>query len=69
MPKLASTKIDDLLPNHTLIYVKDKQIVVEGTDDYVVRTIQGVSVGRNRPLPVGIYLVTVNGKTTKVLVH
>jgi hypothetical protein len=52
------------------IYVKDRQIVVEGTNDYVVRTIQGALVEKQKSqLPVGVYLVTVNGKTTKILVH
>jgi hypothetical protein len=58
----------ETLSTDILIYVRDRQVVVEGTDDYVVRTIQGITVGRKNPLPNGIYLVTVNGKTTKVLV-
>jgi hypothetical protein len=68
---LAYTGIEELAPdNRTLIYVRDRQIIVEGTDKYTVRTIQGMLVERQKSqLPVGIYLVTVNGKTTKVLVH
>jgi hypothetical protein len=69
-PKMVFADTNDLLAANTLIYVQDRQIVVEGTDDYVVRTIQGMSVEKRKSqLPVGVYLVTVNGKTIKVLVH
>ncbi|MCC8145785.1 MAG: hypothetical protein LIO93_04950 [Bacteroidales bacterium] len=50
------------------IYSENKKIVVTGADNYTIRNIQGIVVNRNIELPVGIYLVTVEGKTTKVLV-
>ncbi|MDR0427658.1 MAG: RICIN domain-containing protein [Dysgonamonadaceae bacterium] len=50
------------------IYSENRKVVVVGNDDYTVRTIQGVIVNKNATLPIGIYLVTVNGKTTKILV-
>jgi hypothetical protein len=53
--------------NH--IYVKDKQIFVDGTDNYTIRTVHGIAAVQNKPLPTGIYFVTVNGKTTKILIH
>ena len=56
-------KIDDFY-----IYSENKRIIVEGTDDYTVRTIQGITINNNTELSIGIYLVTINGKTTKLLV-
>lgn len=50
------------------VYSEDRKIVVTGTDDYTVRNVQGITVNKEAQLPVGIYLVTVNGKTTKILV-
>jgi hypothetical protein len=51
-----------------LIYSVNRRIVVEGAKDYTIRTIHGTPVNKNTELPVGIYLVTVNGKTSKLLV-
>ena len=50
------------------VYSAERRIIVEGADDYVIRTIQGVTVNKNGELPVGVYLVTVDGQTTKLLV-
>lgn len=50
------------------IYPCDRRICVEGCDDYRIYTVYGIPVLRNEYLPTGIYLVTVKGKTTKVLV-
>lgn len=50
------------------IYSVNRRIIVEGTSNYTIRTIHGTSVNKNTVLPVGIYLVTVNGKTSKLLV-
>lgn len=49
-------------------YPENRKIKVVGADEYSVRTIQGVLVDKDSTLPVGIYLVTANGKTVKVLV-
>ena len=50
------------------IYSSGKRIYVEGCDDYKIMTVVGTPVDRNENLPAGIYLVTVKGKTTKILV-
>ncbi|NDV47398.1 hypothetical protein D0T49_10105 [Paludibacter sp. 221] len=50
------------------VYTENRRIVVEGTEDYTVRTIQGLQVNKTEELPVGIYLVSIGKKTIKVLV-
>lgn len=50
------------------VYSENKRIYVEGTDNYTVRDIYGSPVRKNETLPIGIYLVTINGETTKILV-
>jgi hypothetical protein len=50
------------------VYSKDKRIYVEGCDEYRIITVSGMPVRKNIELPLGIYLVTVKGKTTKILV-
>jgi hypothetical protein len=50
------------------VYAKNRRIYVEGADQYRVYTVYGTNVNGNSELPVGIYLVTVKNKTTKVLV-
>jgi hypothetical protein len=50
------------------IYSYDKRIIVEGNSDFRITTVYGAPVPRNEYLPTGIYLVTVKGRTTKVLV-
>lgn len=51
------------------IYSQNRRIVVLGSDEYSVYTTQGIKVKKEQQLPVGIYLVTVNGKTTKLIVR
>jgi hypothetical protein len=50
------------------VLVKDRRIHVEGSAQYRIYTIQGISVNKNSELPSGIYLVTIKNKTVKVLV-
>lgn len=50
------------------VYSKNRRVVVEGVNDYTVRTLQGVFLEKNTELPVGVYLVTVGSKTTKLFV-
>jgi hypothetical protein len=50
------------------VYSANKRIYVEGCDEYRITSISGMPVRKNSELPIGIYLVTVKGKTTKVLV-
>ncbi|MDR2621127.1 MAG: RICIN domain-containing protein [Dysgonamonadaceae bacterium] len=50
------------------VYSKEKQIIVEGSNDYMIRNLQGIQMKRNTGLPAGVYLVTVNNKTYKILV-
>lgn len=54
--------------NNIRIYSISRKIVVEGAEEYTIKTIQGTAVNKNIELPVGIYLITANGKTTKLLV-
>ncbi|MDR0733109.1 MAG: RICIN domain-containing protein [Dysgonamonadaceae bacterium] len=55
------------LPN-IRIYTHNRVIYVEGTNQYAITNICGLRVPNNRQLPIGMYLVTVGNKTTKVLV-
>jgi hypothetical protein len=50
------------------VYTQDKRIYVEGAEQYTVTSILGSRVKNDRPLSTGVYLVTVKGQTTKVLV-
>jgi hypothetical protein len=50
------------------IYAQQRKIVVEGCNEYSVVNVQGAAVPKNVALPMGIYFVTVEGKTTKVLI-
>ena len=56
------------IENNVRIYSQDRSIVVEGSDDYTIHTIQGIRISKGKQVFPGIYLVTVNGKTTKLLV-
>jgi hypothetical protein len=51
------------------IYVRDKTIQVESDSPYIVTNLSGLRMKNNHPLPTGVYLVTVKGKTTKVPVR
>lgn len=50
-------------------YANERYIVVEGCDDYTIRTIQGIPMRKDSPLLPGVYLVTGNNRTIKVLVR
>ncbi|MDR1631364.1 MAG: RICIN domain-containing protein [Dysgonamonadaceae bacterium] len=54
--------------DNTRIFVRNRRIYVEGADQYRIYTIYGTRIDGNHELPTGIYLVTINKKTTKVLV-
>jgi hypothetical protein len=60
--------VDNPRPEYLRIYSKEKRIIVEGSDDYTVRNLQGVQMNRNARLATGIYLVTVDVKTYKTFV-
>lgn len=64
----ATTDTDSQEALNIKIYVSDCNIKVEGADNYIIRNISGILMNKTTELPVGIYLVTVNGITTKVLV-
>ena len=57
-----------IVEDNVFVYSENRRIIVEGAVDYTVRTVQGMIIDKNRELPIGVYLVTVNGKTTKILV-
>ncbi|MDH8702238.1 hypothetical protein M2138_001598 [Dysgonomonadaceae bacterium PH5-43] len=48
--------------------VEDRRIIVEGTDNYSVYHISGFKVSKDIQLPVGVYLLNINGKTISILV-
>lgn len=50
------------------VKIIDKRIYVDGTEDYAVYHISGIPVDKNVELPIGIYLVTIQGKTKSYLV-
>ncbi|MCC8145721.1 MAG: hypothetical protein LIO93_04625 [Bacteroidales bacterium] len=50
------------------VYSRNRYVIVEGSDNYTIHTIEGIKVNKEKQLPPGIYLVTVEGKTTKLLV-
>lgn len=50
------------------IYSQNRKIIVENTDNYTIMTVEGLIISKNSELSTGIYLVTANGKTTKILV-
>jgi hypothetical protein len=56
------------LPENVKVYSRDGYIRVEGADQFDVRNLYGVRVATDRALPAGVYLVTVQGQTVKVLV-
>lgn len=63
-----TTGLDNEIVTGIRIGVSDRRIIVIGADDYTIRNISGIVMNNGTELPVGIYLVTVNGKTTKILV-
>ncbi|MCC8145597.1 MAG: RICIN domain-containing protein [Bacteroidales bacterium] len=62
------TGIDNEQPVTYRIGVNERKIYVYGADNYTVRNISGVTMNPSAELPVGVYLVTIDGKTTKILV-
>lgn len=50
------------------IYSINGYIFVEGADDYTINNLMGTPVKPNSQVPTGVYIVTVNGATTKILV-
>ena len=69
----SGTSIDKIETNETSnlfdnVKVENKRIIVEGIDNYTISHISGISVQKNIELPVGVYLVTINGKTKSYLV-
>ena len=68
-PKGPTGITQPILPDNIRVYASDKRIYVEGCDNYTIFTLQGIPVYRNANLPAGIYLVTMEGKTSKVLVQ
>ncbi|MDR0506207.1 MAG: RICIN domain-containing protein [Dysgonamonadaceae bacterium] len=50
------------------VYSQNRRIYVDNCNDYKIVSIYGTPVRKNIELPLGVYLVTVKGKTTKILV-
>lgn len=67
----AATGINSVTaePENIAVTVIDRQIIVNGTDNYTVYDLQGRKVGKNNILPAGTYIVTAGGKGYKVLVR
>jgi hypothetical protein len=66
--ELPSTGFQPVETPDVRIYPRDRFIYVEGADRYTITNLYGLRMPNNQPLPVGIYLVTVHNKTTKVIV-
>ena len=65
----GTTNIDEMNPDSGFYaYSENNKIVVIGADDYVIRNIYGIEFNKDSYLNTGIYLVTANGKTKKILV-
>lgn len=69
--KVLITDIDELMTEELSdsfnAYSEGHRIYVIGADDYVIRTVTGVVVSKDSTLPAGIYLVTANGETKKMI--
>lgn len=65
----SGTSILEIDNSNVIIYSNNKRIYVEGANDYTIRNIYGVTLSNTIDLTTGVYLVTVKGKTTKVLVR
>ncbi|GHT01276.1 hypothetical protein AGMMS49525_01560 [Bacteroidia bacterium] len=69
--KVIDTGINKQTPssdNQLVVTVKDRVISVENATDWRIFSVDGKSIGKGTPLAPGVYLVTANGVTTKVLV-
>ncbi|MDL2223802.1 M60 family metallopeptidase [Bacteroidales bacterium OttesenSCG-928-M06] len=51
-----------------IVRVDNKRIYVEGADDYTISHVSGIRVAKDVELPVGVYLVTIQGKTKSYFV-
>lgn len=56
-------------PDNIGVTVIDRQIIVNGTDNYTIYDLQGRKIGKNNILPAGTYIVNAGGKGYKVLVR
>lgn len=54
--------------DHIRVYSKKGYVIVEGSENYTIHTIQGTKVNKEEQLPLGVYLVTVNSKVIKLMV-
>lgn len=50
------------------VYVEDRRIIVEGTDNYNLTHISGIRISNDSYLSPGVYLITIQGKTKSILV-
>ena len=66
-PNVSSIHEKDLFEDVEL-YVQDRRIVVENVDDYKIYHISGVEVQKNTMLPVGVYIVRIQGQSRSILV-
>lgn len=62
------TDLPVVIEDDITVYTRDRRIYVEGADNYKVWNIQGLQMNKDVQLPIGVYVVMVNGKTAKVLV-
>lgn len=63
-----STQVVDTPTDEVSVRVVGGVIVVEGTTDYEVYSVDGKYLGRTTPLARGIYIVVANGKSYKVVI-
>lgn len=61
--RIRPNTLDDVL-----IYSKDRRIVVTGASDYKITNMVGITLRKDTELLPGMYLVTVNGITSTILV-
>ena len=64
----TGTGISDLSAN-VKIAVVDGRIVVYGTDNYKITSAQGMQMPKDARLPKGVYIVTCNGRSTKITIN
>lgn len=59
---------DPFADSSVRVRVENRRIIVEGTDDYSVYHVSGIQVEKEIELPVGVYLVSIDGHTKAYLV-
>lgn len=64
----GATSIESNKADKVNIYSENGMIIVEGTQDYSIITIWGHPVAKNKKLNSGLYIVTANGQSYKVIV-